>query len=382
MKKILFSIFLFAALTAVPDRADAALLYTGAANQVVYDGETFIVEWYLDTQGKNINSMSLALAYSKDKLEVVEVSGGNSALDLWVKTPEFDNQRGIIKLIGGVSGGLNDRKLPIFRATFKPIQTGDAKISLGTDSEVLAADGLGSSAGIIFNEVTFRINPADAKPAQISSDTHPDPDFWYKENDVEIVIQTKPDEEYSYTFSSNLEIFPDPNPDDVSHPIDFNGLNDGIYYFKLNSRLGPSDWQEAGVFRVQVDTTPPREFTPTITKDAAVFDGEAFIAFNTSDSVSGISHYEIRSSFLSGWQKTDDTYYKLPGLVLGDTIEVKVVDIAGNERIIKVQLDNRTVGSMFYNPIFWVIIILSLFAVGLLIWQYARLLNKYKINDK
>lgn len=382
MKKILLTILFFTTFLAMSPSANAALLYTGAANQVVYDGESFVVEWYMDAQGKDINSMSLVLTYDKEKLEVLETSAGNSALDLWVKPPAVNKEEGAIKLIGGVSGGLHDNKIPIFRATFKPLQTGEARLSLGTDSQVLLADGRGTSAGVVFNEVNFRINPKEAKPAQIGSATHPNPDAWYKENNVTVTVQTKPGEEYSYTFSSNLDIFPDPNPDDVSKPIDFKDLDDGIYYFKLISRLGPSEWQEAGVFRVKVDATPPREFTPTIAKDPAIFDGQPFVAFNTSDSVSGILYYEIKSSFFSGWQKTDDTFYKLPGLVLGETIEVKVVDAAGNERITAVQVDKDMVNSVFYNPFFWVIIILSLSAAAFLIWQYARLLKKYKLNDK
>jgi hypothetical protein len=382
MKKTLFAILLLVGSFLAPRQADAALLYTGAANQVVYLGESFVVEWYLDTQGQDVNSMSLVLNYAKDKLEVLEASAGSSALDLWIKPPEFDNGQGAIRLIGGVSGGVDDAKLPIFRATFKPLVAGDAKLSLGTESEVLVADGLGSSAGVIFNEVNFRINPAEAKPAQISSATHPNPDAWYKENDVEIAVQAKPGEEYSYTFSSNLEMFPDPNPDDVRAPVRFMRLDDGIYYFKLNSRASGGDWQEAGVFRVKVDSTPPRDFTPAVGKDPAVFDGAPFISFSTSDSVSGVQYYEVKSSFLSGWQKTDNTFYKLPGLVLGDTIEVKVVDAAGNERITAVKVDKALVNPAFSNPIFWVIISISLLAAALLAWQYARLMRKYKINDK
>lgn len=382
MKKIFLAILLFTGFALTPQRSEAALLYTGAANQVVYAGETFVVEWYLDTQDKEVNSMSLVLTYAKEKLEVVDVSAGNSALDLWVKAPEFNNDQGMIKLIGGVSAGLKNNKISLFRATFRPLETGDAKLSLGSESEVLLADGRGTSAGIIFNEVNFRINPAEAKPAQISSATHPNPDSWYKGGGVEINIQPKPGEQYSYTFSSNLEIFPDPNPDDVSRSLNFKNVEDGIYYFKLNSRQGPSEWQEAGVFRVKIDSTPPREFTPSIGQDPAVFDGQAFVSFTASDSVSGVSHYEVKSSIFSGWQKTDNTYYKLPGLVLGDTIEVKVVDAAGNERITTIQVDKSVVNSVFSNPIFWVIIIISLLLLLFLVKQYLKLLKKYKINDK
>jgi hypothetical protein len=383
--KLFFTIVLFLSakfLALSPDTVSAALLYTGAANQVVYVDQTFVVEWYFDTQGKDINSLSLTLTYSKNKLEVVETSAGNSALDLWVKTPSFDNSKGEIKLVGGISGGVNDRKLSIFRATFKPLETGNAKISLAKDSDALIADGLGTSAGIIFNEVNFAINPKEAKPALISSPTHPDQDVWYKNNEINIKVDPKAGEQYSYSFSSNLELFPDPNPDDLSKPIIFHQVPDGIYYFKLNSKLGPSDWQEAGVYRVQIDSTPPKEFTPSIAKDPAVFEGNPFVTFNTTDNISGIAYYEVKSGLLGGWKRTDDMFFKLPGLVLGDKIEVRVVDAAGNERITQVKVDKEMVNSVFSKPIFWVIIILSLIAIQQLIKLYLKLLKKYKVNDK
>lgn len=367
---------------AVPHQASAALLYTQAANQVVYVGDTFVVEWYLDTQDQVVNSMSLNLTYSADKLDVVEVTPGNSSIDLWVKTPEVDQSAGTIKMIGGISSGIKDAHLAIFRAVFKPKETGDAKISIAKDSELLLADGQGTPTHLVFNEVNFRINPAEAKPAGISSQTHPEQDSWSKDRNVQIKVQTKPGEEYSYSFSSNIELYPDENADDVSQNLNFNDLPDGIYYFKLNSRTGKGNWTEAGVYRIKIDGTPPQDFTPQIGKDPSVFDGRAFVTFNTTDNVSGISHYEVKSGLFGTWQRVDQGYYKLPGLVLGDTIEVKVVDEAGNERITKVQVDKNMLNSVFSRPIFWVIMILSLIAVIWIIRHYFRLLKKYKVSDK
>jgi hypothetical protein len=364
---------------AVP-KTKAAILYTGSANQVVYTGESFVMEWYLDTQGKDVNSLSLVLTYSKDKLEVVNTSVGSSFVDLWVKTPVVDAENGNIQLIGGVSSGVNNRKLSIFRATFRPIETGSAKISLGKESDVLQADGLGTSVGVIFNEMNFTIQPAENKPATITSSSHPDQDAWYKNRNVELKVSGKEGEEYSHSFSTNIETVPDQLPDDIKAAITYHDLPDGVYYFKLNSRQGPSNWQEAGVYRVQIDTTPPEKFKPAVTKDDSVFEGQPFISFNTVDNVSGVSHYEVRTLF-GGWKKTEDTYFKLPGLVLGDTIEVKVVDAAGNERIETIQVDKDVVKPVFLNPFFWVIITIALVALILLLRFYLKLIKKYKVND-
>ncbi len=380
MKKVFFGIA-FALFMLLPSKSEASLLYTGAANQAVYVDETFVVEWYLDTQGRNINSMDLRLTYSSDKLAVVETSAAGSAFDLWIRNPQFDNAKGEIRLTGGVSSGINDKRVSIFRATFKPLQAGSAKISMAANSEILLADGFGTQDKLTFNEVNFTINPPEANAGMIRSPSHPDQNSWYQEQNVLINIIGKPGEVYSYSFSSNLEIFPDAKPDDITGPIRMENLPDGIYYFKLNSRAGSGNWQEAGVYRVQIDTTPPKAFKPALAQDPSVFDGQAFVSFNTSDSVSGILYYEVRSSRFGGWERVDETYYKLPGLVLGDKIEVKVVDAAGNERISSIEVDRSMVNSVFSNLLFWVIITLILLAVAWGIKHYVKQLRKYKVND-
>jgi hypothetical protein len=365
----------------LPKLSQAAVLYTGSANQVVYMDETFLVEWYLDTQGQPINTMDLALTYSTDNLEVVDLNVGGSVVDFWVEAPQFDNAQGRIELTGGMAG-VSDSKLPVIKATLRPLKPGSAKISLDPKSEVLIADGQGTSAVLTFSEVNFVVNPAAAKQGRIKSQTHPDSAVWYKDRSVELVVETKPEEEYSYSFSSNIEIFPDQNPEQIDGPLTYNDLPDGIYYFKLNSRQKDTanNWQEAAVYRVMIDATPPDEFTPAIAKDEAVFEGQPFVSFVTTDSASGVAYYEVRANFLDGWKRTNDNYFKLPGLVLGDTIDVKVVDEAGNVRITQVEVDKNLVSPYFYNPIFWGIILILIGIVTLLVRTYFNLYKKHKVN--
>lgn len=368
-------------LLALPLPTHAAVLYTGSANQVVYMDDTFLVEWYLDTQGQPINAMDLGLVFPPDSLEVVSVSVGGSVIDLWAEAPLLDNSQGRIDFAGGMAG-VNNSKLPIIKATFRPLKTGPAKISLDPKSEVLVADGQGTPAGLTFSEVNFVVNPAEAKLGRVYSPTHPDPAVWHRNRNVELVVESDPDEEYSYSFSSNIEIFPDQNPDELTGTITYRDLPDGVYYFKLNSRQKntANNWQEAAVFRVMIDGTPPDEFEPALAQDPAVFNGQPFVSFNTTDSTSGVAYYEVRANFLDGWKRADDNYFKLPGLVLGGTIDVRVVDAAGNARITQVEVDKSLVNPYFYNPIFWVIISILIGLVILLIRTYVKLLKKHKVN--
>lgn len=361
-------------------RVDAALLYSGAANQVVYQDETFIVEWYLDTQDDTVNTIYLKLNFSKENLQVTEVSAGDSVINLWVKNPEFSNDDGTISFIGGISSGAKQSKLPLFRTTFRPTILGNAKISMDESSTVLLSDGSGTAASLLFKQMSFAVVSSSSKPAQIHSSSHPNPDLWYQNNSTRINVDVKSDEIYSYSFSSNIELIPDEKADDVGSELIFQNLEDGIYYFKLNSKIGSANWQEAGVYRVKVDKTAPVQFKPAITKDPAVFEGTPFISFNTRDNASGISHYEIKTGPFSRWTRVADSYYPLNGTVLGDKVEIKVVDNAGNEQVSSVKIDRQLFGSPFSNWFFWFIILLSIFLMFSGVWLYLKLLKKYTIK--
>lgn len=92
------------------------------------------------------------------------------------------------------------------------------------------------------------------------------------------------------------------------------------------------------------DTNPPEDFTPFITRDPHIFDGKYFIVFSTVDKSSGVDHYEVRESAFLGFGGDyiqADSPYELQGQHLLQTIYVKAVDKNGNERIVKINPQNR-----------------------------------------
>ncbi|HYE22240.1 MAG TPA: hypothetical protein VD998_01475 [Verrucomicrobiae bacterium] len=378
MKKIILTILISLLFTA--NQASAVSLYVGAANQVAYQDQTFLVEWYLDTQDEEINTVYLKLKFSKNALEVVDTSVGGSALNLWIKLPEVSNDLGTIELTGGISGGIKSDKVPIFTTTFKPKQTGSALITMDESSTILLSDGEGTSTSLLFNQLKFTVQPADAAPYKITSPTHPSETDWYKSETVEISFDPKANETYSFSFSSNAEVIPDDKPDDVkSGKLKFENITDGIYYFKLSSKTSSGPWQESGVFRVQIDRTPPENFKPEVASDPAIFNGKPFISFTAVDQVSGVDHYEIRFGSLGRWNRTDSSVVQIPGIILGDVVEIKVVDAAGNEQIQRVSIDELSQNSLFRSWIIWAIMLIGLVFVffGVRLYRYFR--KKYTI---
>ena len=257
-------------------------------------------------------------------------------MSLWIQPPKFSNETGIIELTGGVPGGFNNDAFPVFRTVMRGKQPGMATVTMDGASAVLLHDGRGTQTNLKFQVLNFVISPRGVKPAEITSTTHPNQDQWYRNNSASVRFSPRPGEQYSYSFSSNLEIFPDEIAEEETE-LTYRDLPDRIYYFKLNSRSGQGNWQEAGIYRVQIDRTPPEIFTPLVDSDSAIFGGEKFISFSTVDKTSGISHYEIKNGLLSGYQETQ-TPFKLKKSLVGDYVAVKAVDAAGNVRTAKVDL--------------------------------------------
>ena len=114
-------------------------------------------------------------------------------------------------------------------------------------------------------------------------------------------------------------------------------------------------------------------------KKSAIFNGKPFISFTAIDQVSGVDHYEVRFGSLGRWNRTDSSVVQIPGIILGDVVEIKVVDAAGNEQIQRVSIDELSQNSLFRSWIIWAIMLIGLVFVffGVRLYRYFR--KKYTI---
>lgn len=117
----------------------------------------------------------------------------------------------------------------------------------------------------------------------------------------------------------------------------------------------------------RIDREPPAEFVPVIIRDAATFGDDALLVFETSDALSGVDHYEIRTVTELGvldWHEAESPY-----LLHRDvrTVEVKAIDGAGNERVAFV--------SAAETPPFSAAVLFAaatLFVVGVVVYMVGR----------
>jgi hypothetical protein len=81
-----------------------------------------------------------------------------------------------------------------------------------------------------------------------------------------------------------------------------------------------------------IDTEPPEVFSPTITTDKDMFEGNAFLVFQTEDKGSGIDFYEVKEGEFGVYQNATSPY-ELEDHSLSKKIFVRAVDRDGNEYI-------------------------------------------------
>lgn len=130
------------------------------------------------------------------------------------------------------------------------------------------------------------------------------------------------------------------------------------------------EWQE----QLVKDKIPPEDFKPEIVK----INNKYYLAFTTKDKNSGIDHYDVLEkpqaksllrSIIAKWVKANSPYL-LKDQSLSSNIEVRAVDKAGNERIVKLQ---DTYFLSWYNYCIWIIIILVILSyLYFKLWPYLK----------
>jgi len=149
-----------------PFKAEAANLYLAPVEREYYIGNTVIAEVRLDVKDECVNVVKADLNFSKDNLEAIDFSRGNSILSIWVKEPVIEQDLGQISFIGGIPGGFcgvmpgdpGESNL-LGRIIFQVRQaiSGQGKIGFSDTSEVLLNDGLGTKAELKTSGAAFNI---------------------------------------------------------------------------------------------------------------------------------------------------------------------------------------------------------------------------------
>lgn len=125
------------------------------------------------------------------------------------------------------------------------------------------------------------------------------------------------------------------------------------------------------------DTIPPEGFEVIVESTSGVFGGNYYAVFSTSDKQSGLDHYEI---FERGVWKQIVSPYKLRDQSLRESVQVKAIDKAGNERVGMFTPD--AVPERQSDPgAYWWVYVLMVLALAAVIYEAYRRVRAYEVES-
>lgn len=281
MRRIFVTSFFLGVLFVYAPQADAALLYLDPGSVELARGDSVTMALRLDTdEGECVNTVDATIHFDPS-INAIDVSRGDSILNIWVESPVIDTENHTIKFAGGLPGGYCGR-IP-----------GDPSLT----NVVLE---------IVFRSPGFTIGGEGSDSARV----------WVDQGS-QVLLH-----------------------DGYGTPAPLRVIDATIALLSTPGGTLTDTWRG----EVSADKDLPSDFAITLTKDDVAFSGKYFIVFNASDKQSGIDHYEVMEEPFSEWStfkwgRADapwvkaESPYVLKDQTLNSTIRVKAIDKAGNERV-------------------------------------------------
>lgn len=308
MKRIITSLFFLSMLVFCPITSYGQVINVDAKNLVpktsiflspssssFVEGSTFEIPIIIDTKGNNINGIDITVKFDKDKLSIVQPSGGNSIVGVWVEPPFYDNSKGVASYVGVIPGGITTSSGVVGTITFKAKSLGKALVSISNLSKVLLNDGLGTEAKVETGRGEYSIIQKPSAGVIVFSETHPFSGDWYNNNSPVLSWDKEPGVSgFSYVIDNKPNTIPDNTLDTEDNIVSFEDLDDGLWYFHIKSNKN-GVWGQTGNYLLKIDTTPPADFKPEVNYLLAstVLVERTLISFLTTDNLSGIDYYEV-----------------------------------------------------------------------------------------
>lgn len=259
------------------------------------EGSTFQVPILINTKNKSINGIEVRISFDKDKLFIVNPTGGTSIIGVWVEPPGYDNTRGTANYVGVVPNGIITEAGLVGTITFKAKAPGNAVVSISSNSKILLNDGLGTEAQVDLGRANYTILTKAPEGVQIFSETHPIQADWYNNNSPSLSwIKDAGVAGFSFELDDKPNTIPDNTIDTEDTTRSFDELKDGLWYFHIKASKN-NVWGTTGHFLIQIDTVPPAEFKPIANYlvAATVLVERTLVSFFTTDNLSGVDHYEV-----------------------------------------------------------------------------------------
>ena len=325
--------------------AGAAQISISPATGSYAPGKTFVATVMLNSGGGvGVNAADGHLSFDPTLLAVQSISKGNSVFNLWTSNPAFSNTAGTIDYSGGSNDAYTGSAGDVMEITFKAVAAGSAEVKF-ISATALAADGqgtdvFGGSTGATYTiggsaaPSTPRPAPAPApSPSQssgasgsgsggggsafttaiaVTSPTHPIQTQWYSNNTPNFTWTLTPDVAgVSVAFDQNPTTYPKKSSAGLISSKQYSNVAEGRWYFHARFEDAVGEWSDPINFQVNIDITPPLQFTVTALAGAGI-SGRTEVMFTATDTVSGLDSYMFNSD--SYEDKKGDRFRWIAGL--------------------------------------------------------------------
>ena len=349
---LLFSLLIFTFCISIQKvRAEGASLYFSPASGAFLIGSTFDVSVFVNTNGNNINAVKVNIKFDPKKIQVANPTAGKSFIEAWVSQPTYSNIKGTMSFTGGVpSPGINASAGLVSTVTFRAISPGQTSIFF-SDSSAHLDDGKGTDILTSTGRGVYTLLIPPPEGPKVFSFTHPDQNKWYNNNNPTFSWEKEEGvTDFSYSLDHSSYGVPDNISEGDSISVSYTDLEDGIWYFNVKAKKAES-WGGTSHYLVQIDTTSPADF-PLVFEpplmSPRLISKNPIITFITTDALSGISHYELKTvDFTKVDEKAEVGFfieiaspYKLPLPNFGEyEVIVRVYDRAGNWRDVSEKIE-------------------------------------------
>lgn len=176
-------IFLISLFFFFPSFVKAAGVYF-SCEEKIYQGDVFLVKLRIFSPDKFINALEGHLLFDKEKLEIKEISAGDSLFSLWPEKPAFSNEEGKINFVGGTPDGFQGEEALVLNIFFLAKNTVEAKLDFQDNTFLYLNDGKGTQISPWLRPLSLNIlerpteiTPKDEWQALIEKDKIPPEPF-------------------------------------------------------------------------------------------------------------------------------------------------------------------------------------------------------------
>ena len=288
-------VFILVAAFTLPFSASAASLALDPSSGTFIVGSTFELPITIDSGQESINAIEISIKFPPEKLQLISPSTGHSIITLWTNQPSFNNENGTLTLQGVIPNGIATSRGLITTLVFRVKNPGDAYVRFLDATKVLKHDGLGTEVLGQTNDGVYRLIMPPPNGPIVASPTHPDASVVYRTNTL-LLNWTPEDsgiEQYSYMLSRDAVDIPDDIPEGAKTSVAYKGVEEGTSYFHIKGfRNGV--WGGTTNFAANVDILPPAEFSIEVLPSAKTTRHQPVLQFATTDTFSGVDHYELK----------------------------------------------------------------------------------------